>query len=113
MAVKALGAINPAATTWTQIYTTGASGGTTTAVVSTLSAVNTGTTRAKIRLAHRVQGATLDVKHYIEYDIVLEPAGTNANSYKLTGGIALEPGAILQAYADTANVAFIAWGEEN
>lgn len=107
---KPLGAVNPAATTWTALYTCGVSAG---AAGSTISAVNTGSTVAKIRIAHRPLGAALATAHYLTYDIVLQAAGTNGNEYSKTIGLGIQNTDVIAVYADTANVAFILEGVEN
>lgn len=86
---KVLGqAVLAALGTWVDLYTVPAS---TQAVVSTLAVVNRGTTSGTVRLAVRPGGAALDPKHYLAYDVTVDPADLLA----LTIGITLGAGDVV------------------
>lgn len=103
-AYKVLGQSNPAATTATTLYTVPSA---TSAVVSTISVTNLGTSTT-YRIAIRPAGATLANQHYIVYD-----AGLNSQETQYhTVGISLATTDVITVYAGTANVAFSAFGTE-
>lgn len=95
----------PPAATLTTLYTVAAG---TTTVVSTLVATNRGTTSTKIQVAVRVNGAALDVKQYIVYDLSIP----GSNGHVMTVGMTLGAGDIVSAYSLSGNVSFNMFGEE-
>lgn len=105
-AYKILGQSAPAATTYTDLYTTPS---VTSAVISTLVVANRGSSSTTYRIAARQAGATLANQHYIAYDVSIS-ANTTAT---LTIGIALATTDVLTVYAGNANLTFIAFGVEN
>jgi len=104
-AYKVLGQSNPSATTATTLYTVPSS---TSAVVSTLSVCNIGTSATTFRVAVRPAGETLANKHYLAYDASV--AGND--SVLLTLGISLATTDVVTVYAGTANLAFSLYGSE-
>jgi hypothetical protein len=101
---KVLGQALPASTTAT-LYTVPAS---TDTVVSTINAVNTGTTTADISIAIRPAGATLETKHYIVRQLAL--VGKAVFTY--TAGITIDATDVITVESTTNNVAFSAFGSE-
>jgi hypothetical protein len=104
---KIAGQAAPSATTNTTLYTVPAD---TTFIASTLCLVNRDTSGAAsaFRVAVVKNGETIDTKHYIEYDKLLESRG----SRKLTLGMSLSAGDAIVVYADTANLSFSLFGVE-
>lgn len=101
---KVLGQIKPAATTATTLYTVPAA---TSAVCSTLTICNTGTSTT-YRIAIRPAGVTLADVHHIVYDAAIEQFNTTF----LTLGITLATTDVVTVYAGTANVVFNLFGSE-
>ena len=89
---KVLGQLLPASTSGT-LYTVPAA---TDTVVSTINAVNTGTTTADISLAIRPAGATSETKAVFTY----------------TAGVTLDATDVITVESTTNNVAFNAFGSE-
>lgn len=101
---KVLGQIEPAAATATTLYTVPSA---TSAVCSTLVVCNTGVSTT-FRVAVRPAGATLEDKHYIIYENII-----NANdSIFLTLGLTLAATDVVTVYAGTATVVFNLYGTE-
>lgn len=102
---KVLGQSNPAATTLTSLYTVPSS---TSAVCSTLSICNQGSSATTYRVAVRPAGASIAASHYLAYD-----ASVSANdTVLLTLGITLATTDVVSVYAGTANVSFSLFGCE-
>lgn len=104
-AYRVLGQSNPSATTATTLYTVPAA---TSAVASTLSICNLGTTATTYRVAVRPAGATLANAQYIAYDATI--AGND--SVLLTLGISLATTDVVTVFAGNANLAFSLFGSE-
>lgn len=102
---KVLGQLAPAATTLSTLYTVPSA---TSAVCSTLVIANTGTSATTARVAIRPAGASLDVKHYIIYDVLIS-AG---DSTFLTLGISLATTDVVSVYANLATLSFSLFGTE-
>lgn len=103
-AYKVLGQSNPAATTATDVYTVPAA---TSAVVSTISVTNLGTSTT-YRIAIRPGGAALANQHYVAYDVALNAQETQYH----TVGFSLATTDVVTVYAGTATVAFSVFGTE-
>lgn len=103
-AYKVLGQSNPAATTATDVYTVPAA---TSAVVSTISVANLGTSTT-YRIAIRPGGAALSNQHYVAYDVALNAQETQYH----TVGFSLATTDVVTVYAGTATVAFSVFGTE-
>jgi hypothetical protein len=103
---KSLGQLDPSAATLTDLYTVP---GSTSAIVSTITATNRSGTPTSIRLAHSVGGGAVANKDYFAYDM---PILAN-QTITLTLGIAMATTDKLRAYATLATVSFNAWGVEN
>lgn len=101
---KVLGQLLPASTSGT-LYTVPAA---TDTVVSTINAVNTGSTNADISIAVRPAGATLEDKHYIVRSL---PLGAKA-LFTYTAGITLDATDVITVESTTNDVAFNAFGSE-
>lgn len=101
---KVLGQLLPASTSGT-LYTVPAS---TDTVVSTINAVNTGTTTADISIAIRPAGATIETKHYIVRSL---PVAAKA-VFTYTAGVTLDATDVITVESTTSNVAFSAFGSE-
>jgi hypothetical protein len=102
---KVLGQQAPAAATWVDLYTCGASGG---AIVSTLSACNRGLTDAAVRVAIRPSGAVLATTHYVYFDAKVPTKDTLTS----TIGLTLSSTDVVSVYSDTGNVSFSLFGQE-
>lgn len=104
-AYKVLGQSNPSATTLTTLYTVPSA---TSAVCSTLTVCNTGSTATTYRIAVRPAGAAIATSHYIVYDSVLQPS----DSVMLTLGLSLAATDVVSVFAGNANLAFGLHGSE-
>lgn len=104
-AYKVLGQVAPSATTATSLYTVPTS---TQALSSSLVICNRGAASSTFRVAIRPGGATLDPKHYLFYDAVLD--ANNAAFFTL--GLALAATDVITVYAGTADFSFSAFGSE-
>lgn len=102
---KVLGQLAPASATLSTLYTVPSA---TSAVCSTLVIANTGTSATTARVAIRPAGASLVVKHYILYDVLI-PAG---DSTFLTLGISLATTDVVSVYANLATLSFSLFGTE-
>lgn len=102
---KVLGQVNPSATTATTAYTVPAASS---AVVSTISVANLGGSSATFRVAIRPNGATLENKHYIAYDVSIATLDT----LFITVGLTLDADDVITVYASTATMAFSIYGVE-
>jgi hypothetical protein len=102
---KVLGQSEPAATTNTNLYTVPAA---TSAVCSTLTAVNKAATATSVRVAIRPAGASIADQHYIVYDAALNASDT----LFLTLGITLAATDVVTVYAGNADVSFGLFGSE-
>jgi hypothetical protein len=101
---KVLGQSLPASTTAT-LYTVPAS---TDTVVSTINAVNTGSTTADISIAVRPAGATLATQHYIVRQLPLAAKAV----FTYTAGVTIDATDVITVESTTNNVAFSAFGSE-
>ena len=101
---KVLGQVVPAATTATTLYTVP---GSTSAVCSTLSICNQGSTTT-YRVAIRPAGATLAASHYIVYDSVIQ----SNDSVFLTLGVSLAATDVVTVYSVSATMSFNLFGSE-
>jgi len=104
-AYKVLGQSNPSATTLTTLYTVPSS---TSAVCSTLSIANTGSTATTFRVAIRQAGASIATSQYLAYDTSI--LGNDA--IMLTLGISLATTDVVSVYAGNGNLAFSLFGSE-
>jgi hypothetical protein len=103
-AYKVLGQINPSAASDTTLYTVPS---VTQTVVSTIVVANLGTT-GTYRIAIRPDGAAIENKHYIVYDL-----GLNANdTITLTLGITIDASDVITVRASNTSFAFSAFGSE-
>jgi len=102
---KVLGQLNPSATTASTLYTCPSS---TEAIWSTLNVANLSSSAATFRIAVRPDGATLENKHYLAYDVSI---GAN-NSTALTLGGTLNAADVVTVYASNANLSFNLFGSE-
>lgn len=104
-AYKVLGQVAPSATTATTLYTVPAS---TQSLISSLVICNRGAASSTFRVAIRPAGATLEAKHYLFYDAVLD--ANNAAFFTL--GITLATTDVVTVYAGTADFSFSVYGSE-
>jgi len=102
---KVLAQSAPSATTNTDVYTVGSGKS---AVVSTITVCNRGTSAATYRIAIRVAGATLANEDYIAYDVAIAANDTTC----LTLGVTLAATDVVTVYASTANFSFNLFGSE-
>lgn len=102
---KVLGQLAPSATTATTLYTVPSS---TEAVISTIVVCNRDAATATYRVAVRPDGATLENKHYIAYNVTVGAS----DSTTITLGITVNAGDVIEVYASTANLSFNAFGTE-
>lgn len=102
---KVLGQSNPAATTATTLYTVPAA---TSAVCSTVTICNQASSNAAFRVAVRPAGETIDPKHYVAYDTLVQANDT----LTITIGITLATTDVVTVYANTGNISFNLFGSE-
>lgn len=102
---KVLAQSAPSAVTNTDIYTVGANK---TAIISTMTVCNRGTSSATYRIAVRPAGATLANQHYIAYDAVVAGNDTTA----LTIGLTVSASDVVTIYTSSANISFGLFGSE-
>lgn len=102
---KVLGQIAPSAASATTAYTVPSA---TQAVISTITACNQGTGSANVRIAVRPDGATLEAKHYIAYDVTVGAGQTAA----FTIGVTADASDVITVQSSTANVSFNVFGTE-
>jgi hypothetical protein len=102
---KVLAQSAPSATTNTDVYTVGAGK---TAIISTMTICNRGTSSATYRIAVRPAGATLANQHYIAYDAVVAGNDTTA----LTIGLTMGASDVVTVYTSSANISFGLFGSE-
>lgn len=103
--LKVLGQIVPTAITLTSLYTVPASKS---AVISSIIVCNQNSSSILFRIAISVNGAALNSKQYIYYDLPLLPNDT----FIATVGISLAAGDIIKVQSNTANVSFNLLGLE-
>ena len=102
---KVLGQVEPTATTATTAYTVPSA---TQTIVSTLNIVNISTNTDTVRVAVRPDGATLEDKHYIIYNVVLPAYG----QYSLQAGLTLDAADVITVYSTNGTSAFNLFGSE-
>jgi hypothetical protein len=102
---KVLAQLAPSATTATTLYTVPSA---TSAVISTITVCNRGTSAASYRIAVRPAGATLANEDYLAYDVAIAANDTTA----LTLGITLATTDVITVYASSANFSFNVFGSE-
>jgi hypothetical protein len=102
---KVLAQLAPSATTATSLYTVPSA---TSAVISTITVCNRGTSAASYRIAVRPAGSTLANEDYLAYDVAIAANDTTA----LTLGITLATTDVITVYASTANFSFNVFGSE-
>jgi len=102
---KVLGQSAPSATTNTDVYTVPSA---TKAVISTIVITNQSGSAGTFRLAVRPDGATIEQKHYLAYDI---PVAAN-DSTTLTLGVTMDAADVLTAYCSSANMSINVFGSE-
>lgn len=102
---KVLGQVAPTANTATTLYTVPVSNS---AIISTVSVCNQSATATTFRLAVRPGGATLDPKHYLNYDTSLP----GNDSITVTIGMTLAQTDVVTVYAGSSTVSFNAFGNE-
>jgi hypothetical protein len=102
---KVLGQVEPTATTATTAYTVPSA---TQTVISTLNIVNISTNADTVRVAVRPDGAALEDKHYIIYNLVLPAYG----QYSLQAGITIDASDVITVYSTNGTSAFNLFGSE-
>lgn len=102
---KVLGQVNPDAASPTTLYTVPAA---TQTVVSTLIACNQDTAICTIRVAIRPNGATIESKHYLAYEVTLAARQT----ITFTLGITADAADVLTIQSSNAVTSFNAFGSE-
>ena len=102
---KILGQVNPTSTSLTTLYTVPA---TREAFVSTLSICNFGATTANVTVAVRQDGAAIDPKQHLLYNIPIVPA----DSLFLTLGISVDQSDVISVSSTTSSIAFGLFGSE-
>ncbi len=102
---KVLGQITPSAASATTLYTVPSA---TQTVVSTIVACNQDTATCTIRVAVRPDGATLESKHYLAYDVTLAAKQT----ITFTLGVTADASDVLTVYSSNAVTSFNAFGSE-
>jgi hypothetical protein len=79
-----------------------------TAIISTMTICNRGTSSATYRIAVRPAGDTLANQHYIAYDAVVAGNDTTA----LTIGLTMCASDVVTVYTSSANISFGLFGSE-
>ena len=102
---KILGQSSPAATTPADLYTVPAA---TSAVCSSLSICNRGTTQTTFRVSISAAGAATANKDYLYYDVTL--AGND--TFIATIGVTLATTDVIRVYSGNSNLSFQVWGTE-
>lgn len=102
---KILGQLNPTANTLTTVYTVPSG---TQAVVSTVTICNQANTATTFKLAVQPANATIDNKHYVNFDTPLPANDTIA----LTIGMTLGNTDVISANCATGNVSINVFGSE-
>ena len=102
---KVLGQVNPATSTTTALYTVPAS---TNAIVSTITICNQAATGSTYSIAVRPGGATLDPKHYINYNATIPALDT----ISLTMGLTLAPTDVISVIANNSSTSFNVFGTQ-
>ena len=97
--------VEPAANTYTTLYTVPAS---TQAIFSAINVCNTASADATFRIAFRPGGAALEDKNHIIYDATI--AGND--TYMINQGMSMGAADILSVWASTASVCFIGFYAE-
>lgn len=102
---KVLGQIVPNAASATTVYTVPAA---TQAVISTITVCNQNANSTNIRIAVRPDGATLDTKHYLVYDLTLATGQTAT----FTLGVTADASDVVTVYSSAATCSFNVFGSE-
>jgi hypothetical protein len=102
---KILGQVNTAVDTLTTLYTVPVA---TSTIISTLAVCNQANTASTYRIAIRPAGATIDLKHYINYNTTV-PAN---DTVTIKIGITLAATDVISVSASSATVSFLAFGSE-
>ena len=102
---KVLGQAAPAATTDTTLYTVPAS---TSAVISTLTVANRGSSTTTFRVAVQPAGATLSNVHYLYFDVEIPGRDT----FAATLGVTLAATDVVTVHGGSADLSFSLFGEE-
>lgn len=97
--------VEPAANTYTTLYTVPAS---TQAIFSAINVCNTASVDATFRIAFRPGGAALEDKNHIIYDATI--AGND--TYMINQGMSMGAADILSVCASTASVCFVGFYAE-
>lgn len=103
--LKVLGQSNPTANTLTTVYTVPSAN---TAVVSTVTVCNTGTSNATASIAVQPANAAISTKHYVAFNITVPSYDT----VYLTMGIGIDATDVISANVSTANIAVGVFGTE-
>lgn len=102
---KRLGAVSSSASTEVDVYNTPAA---TTAIISTITIANRGSTQATFRLAMAAEGDGTAAKDYIAYDTPI--AGNDVIA--MTMGLTMAPDWDLRVWASNSSLSVQAWGVE-
>lgn len=102
---KVLGQIAPSAASATTAYTVPSA---TQAIISTITVCNQNSSSASVRIAIRPDGATLEAKHYIVYDVTLAAYETIG----FTFGVTADASDVVTVYSSAANCSFNVFGTE-
>jgi len=102
---KILGQVSPLATTSTTLYTVP---GGNSAVCSSISICNRGTTQTTFRVSITQNGVGITNKDYLYYDVTL--AGND--TFIATIGVTLAATDVIRVYSGNANLSFQIWGTE-
>jgi hypothetical protein len=102
---KVLGQSNPAATTFTTLYSCPAA---TQTVISTITICNQAALSGTYRIAIRPNGASIAPEHYIVYDATVGANSTTA----YTLGLTVDASDIISVFASSTTMSFNAYGSE-
>lgn len=102
---KVLGQIAPSAASATTAYTVPSA---TQAVISTITVCNQGNASTNVRIAVRPDGATLEAKHYIVYDVAVAALETIG----FTFGVTADASDVITVQSSAANCSFNIFGTE-
>lgn len=105
LAIKRLGAVDPPATTETDLYTVPSL---TSVVSSSIVVCNRSSVAATCRISHSVGGGATANEDYLFYDFSVD----GNDSFIATIGATLGPDDVIRVYTDNATVSFTIYGQE-
>lgn len=109
MARLVLGQAKPSAATLTALYTVPAGKQ---VAVSTITACNVSSSEDLIRISVAIAGAANADKQYLYYDLPLQGASSERNTFAATLGVSLAATDVVRVYSRDGNTSFNLFGDE-